>query len=421
LVAILYDTTLTEWLRTVTSKHRDCHQKRVEGNYQAAPFSARYHLARHHFFYFFSSREELISLYVCTAHSREQARKQIDAGQKISGDDKEIRRVFEEHAETSEEMERYAHIPKKWLLAALGKLEIEIGEDAVDDFFEKNDLDGNGLFDYEEFKQAILAPLSLPPQHEIRRVFDAHSEKLSTPEDNAFINSTKISVALQNLGLKMKTVEKVLAYFNQAPSADGQISFEEFNQAILSISPLPDEQEVTRVYHEHAVPGKYRYIPSHKLELALQDLGAVATKDQLAHYNRIVNLNFNGCIKYHAFKHIVLSPSPVEVWAKTLPLSRLLADALPKLSDCDHLRVISSLTIQEAEIVAEEMCAALKEVLVRHVGQLKSSFQAMDQQVLKDEAHANSKFDVTKMTAGSIQHFYEGLEGRIGIFHPFLI
>ncbi len=306
-------------------------------------------------------------------------------------------------------MEPYAHIPKDRLLAALGQLDVEIGEDAVDDFFEKNDLDGNGLFDYEEFKQAILSPLSLPPRQEVRRVFTTCSEK---PSDGfAFIVPTNTSAALDKLGLKTKMKEKVQEYFSQGHSADGQISYEEFNQAILSLSPLPDEPDIIRVYCEHAVPGKYRYIPSDKLEFS----------DQLAHYNRIVNLNFNGCIKYDAFKHLVLSPSPVEVWARTLQLSRLIADALPKLSDCDHLRVISSLTPQEADHVAEEVCAALKVVLLRHVGQLKSSFQSMDKQMLKDEVHENSKFVVTKMATGSIQHFYEGLEGRIGIFLPCFI
>ena len=356
----------------------------------------------------------LISLSSYKAHTREQARKQIDAGRMISEEDKEIRRVFEDHAETSQEMESHAHIPKNNLLLALKLLEIEIGEDAVDDFFKQNDLDGNGLFDYEEFKQAILKPLSPPSDEEIRRVFDYYATKPSTQNDVPFIPPSKIYAALEKLRLKTKTAEKVQAYFNQGALADGKISFEEFNQAILSISPLPDEQEITRVYQEHAVSGTYRFIPSDKLELALEALGVVVTKDELDHHARIVNLNFNGCIKYDAFKHIVLSPSPAEVWAKTLPLSRLLADALPKLPDCDHLRVISSLTIQEASYVADEVCAALKEVLMRHVGQLKSSFQSMDKQMLKHELHVNSKFEVMKMAAGSIQHFYEGLEGRIG-------
>jgi Ca2+-binding EF-hand superfamily protein len=296
----------------------------------------------------------------------------------------------------------------------LKKLEVEIGDDEVDAFTKKHDLDGDGLYDFEEFKQAILSPLS-HSEEKNRLVFGSYSEKPSDPVGFSFIPPSRIPAALETLGLKTKTAEKVRAYFDHGTFLDdGKISFAEFNQAILSISPLPDEQEITRVYQEHAVPGKYRYIPSDKLELALDDLGVVVTKDQLAHHIRIVKLNFNGCIKYNAFKHIVLSPSPAEVWAGTLPLSRLLADALPKVSDCDHLRVISSLTTQEADCVVEEMCAALKEVLVRHVSQLQSSFESMDKQVLKEEAHANSKFEVTKMLAGSIRHFYEGLEGRIG-------
>jgi Ca2+-binding EF-hand superfamily protein len=311
-------------------------------------------------------------------------------------------------------VDKYAHIPKEALIKSLKALDVEIGKESIDDFFSKHDLDGNGLFDYDEFKEAILLPFKLPPQSEIRQAFESHSIQ------SGFIAPEKISDALKNLGLKPKTAENVQAYFEQGALADGKISFEEFNQAILSISPLPDEQEIVRVYQEHAVPGTYRYIPSDKLKSALEGLGLVVTKDRLAHFTRILQLNFKGCIKYNAFKHIVLSPSPVEVWAKTLPLSRLLADALPKFSGCDHLRVISSLTAKEADYVAEEVCAALKEVLMQHVGLLKSAFKSMDEQAVKmGGVHGNSKFEVSKMTVGSIQNFYAGLEARIGILSVF--
>jgi Ca2+-binding EF-hand superfamily protein len=329
--------------------------------------------------------------------------------------------VFEKYAVDSEIEERYAHIPRDQLLSALRKLDVEIEEDAVDDFFKKHDLDGNGLFDCEEFKQAILAPLELPSQDEIRQVFGQYSTKPSSQTDFPFIHPTKVYAALEKLNFKRRTAEKVQLYFKQGALADGKISFEEFNQAILSISPLPDEQEITRVYQEHAMPGKYQHIPIEKLEIALEALGVVVTKNEFDHHIRIVKLNFDNWIKYKAFKHIVLSPSAAEVWAKTLPFNRLIADALPKLPDCDYLRVISSLTTQEANDVVEEVCCVLKEILMLHVGQLKSSFQRMDQQVLKNEIHANSKFEVTKMAAGLIQHFYEGLEGRIGACHSFLI
>jgi hypothetical protein len=139
------------------------------------------------------------------------------------------------------------------------------------------------------------------------------------------------------------------------------------------------------------------------------------THDQRTLHTRILELNFNNCIKYDAFKHLVRLTSPTEAWAKTLPLSRLLADALPKISDWDHLNVISSLTNNEIDYVAEEVCSALKKVLKERVDQLKSSFKYMvNKQVLEDNTHANSKFLVMKMAAGSIKHFYEGLEGRIG-------
>ena len=295
-------------------------------------------------------------------------------------------------------------------MKSLKALDVEITDESIDEFFKKHDVDGNGLLDYDEFKEAIFLPLKLPPHTKIRQAFELCSNKSS------FIAPEKVSDALKILGLKTKTAEDVKAYFEQGALADGEISFEEFNQAIMSISPLPDEQEIVRVYQEHAVPGKYRYIPSDSLTLALDRLGIVATKDRLAHFTRIVQLNFNGCIRYNAFKHIVLSPSPIEAWARTLPLGRLLADALPKFSGCDHLRVISSLTAKETDLVVEELCDALKEVLMRHVGLLKSAFKSMDEQAAKSEGvHGNSKFEVSKMIVGSIQNFYAGLEARIGI------
>jgi hypothetical protein len=281
-------------------------------------------------------------------------------------------------------VDKYAHIPKANLVGALDALGIEIQPEEVDSFFRRHDLNGDGLFDLDEFKQAILTPYELPHYTQIRRAFDTHAIKRSGNDPalpETYISPENISNALQALSLKKKASEKVHAYFDQGALSDGVISFEEFNQAVLSICPLPDEQEIVRVYQENAVSGTYTYLDMADLRKALADLGVIITEEQLKHIRRTVKLNFNDCIKYNAFKAIVLSPSPMEVWAATLPFARLLADALPKHPGCDHLRVISSLTPQEADIVAEEVCYALKEMLKRHVAELKQSFVTMDEKV----------------------------------------
>ena len=349
------------------------------------------------------------------AHSREEARKQIETGQRVLEEDLCIRQVFEQHAETLQESDIHAHIPKDRILMALRKFDIEIDENASNEFLKKHDLDDEGTVDFEKFKHTILLLLSPPQQQDIQRVFNQHSQNSASGDFN-FIPAASVNEVLAKLSLNSKTAEKVQLFFNRGVYIeDNKITFEEFNHAILSISALPDEQEISRVYNEHAVPGTYRCIPFDKLGLALEALGVDITNDQHAHHTRTVELNFNGRITYNALKYIARLPSPAEVWAKALPLSKLLADALPKVSGCDHLRVISSLSTQEVNYVAEEVCSALKVLLKKHVDELNISFQSMDTQVLSDDAQTDSKFVVTKMTAGSIKNFHEGLEGRIGI------
>ena len=389
-------------------------------------------------------------------HSREQARKQIDASTRLHSDDAQIRDAFQKFSVSSTEEDKHAHIPKSKLLNALKELDREISADEVDDFFKKHDLNGDGFFDLDEFKLAMSSPHPLPAHRKIKQVFDEHSDGTD------HILPDSIGPALNALSLKKKTVEKVRSYFEQGALSDGKITFEEFNQAILSTSPLPDEQEVVRVFQEHAVAGRFLYIPIDKLKPALLTLGLVATKDQLTHFERTVQLNFNGRIKYNAFKHIVKSPSPAEVWAETLPLARLLANALPKHSGCDHLRVVSSLTPAEVDVIAEEVGEALKSLLKEHVGILRTSFASMEEQVspvrrlqgarararracacgpcsgvsAAPAAHAEGgrekceagegqivkrgshmgKFDVVKMKGGSIEQFHEGFQARVGQF-----
>jgi hypothetical protein len=197
-------------------------------------------------------------------------------------------------------------------------------------------------------------------------------------------------------------------------ASNGMITFDKFHQAILSTSKIVDEQDITRVFEEYAVSGKYLFIPSDNLRSALEELGVVVTKDQLCKFSRIIDLNFKGRLDFHAFKHVALSPTPVVAWAESLPIAALLADALPKHKKYDHLRVISTLTHNEISCVAEEVCLVLKEILLAHVGQLQASFRNMDKEAEMPANYSVARYEVITMKAGDIKDFYRGLDARIG-------
>ena len=109
-------------------------------------------------------------------------------------------------------------------------------------------------------------------------------------------------------------------------------------------------------------------------------------------------------------------PTPVETWEETLPLTRILADALPKHDICDHSRVVNSLTQREIDVIAECFAVSLKDVLNQHIAKLKSTFVIMDRQVLKSGPYsAASKFVIETMEGGSISGYHSGPEFKLGI------
>ena len=292
---------------------------------------------------------------------------------------------------------------------------MDIVVENTDKFLQEHDQDGDGLIDLEEFLQVVLSPKSLPQPHQIRQAFDGHVVRGTN-----YITRENIRSALESLALKSNATEKAVAYFEQGALNDNQIQFEEFNQAVLSVSPMPEEQEVQRVFQAYAIAGTLLHIPNDKLEVALEELGISVTAQELAGFARTVKLNFDGRIRFSAFKYIALLPSPLEVWAKTLPLPRLLADAFPKCAGIDHLRVISTLTIEETSIVAEEVGLALKDVLRDHVSKLKRAYVDMDDLAVQAGVRPYDKFEIRQAEAGEIDHFYDGLEARIGALAPWI-
>jgi Ca2+-binding EF-hand superfamily protein len=342
-------------------------------------------------------------------HKRETIKQQIKAGKTLRHSDI-IRRIFLKFAQPSNEEELFAHIRRESIIPALQKIGVVIVQDELNDFFQKYDQNGDGVLDLEEFRQVALSESQLPSRKKAQEVFS----KFAEPSDSDHIPLNSWSNALKDLELRRASVKLANDHFMTGAESMEKITFDDFYQAILSTSKIVDEQDITRVFEEYAVSGNYLFIPADKLCPALEGLGLVFTNDQLNRFSRVIDLNYKGRLDFHAFKHIALSPTPLVAWVDSLPISTLLADALPKHDKCDHLRVISTLTPSEISCVAEEVSLALKEILQAHVGRLKASFRSMDKEGEKPANNSVKRYEVIKMKAGEIKDFYQGLDARIG-------
>ena len=358
---------------------------------------------------------------VSSAHSQAIIKDQIKAGQNLLCNDDAIRAVFKSHAQVSEVEIDSAYIEKHKVLDALKKLGVEMTEEDFEKAFHIYDTNGDGSIDEEEFKQIVLSQTQMPSHDKSRHVFDTMCQSKGKTTDA--ISPCHITLSalthenLKALEFTQKRVCIVLDRLARSPNVENdEIDFDEFHHAVLATYNVLDEHEISTVFRASAVRGKYLFIPrdNNKIRAALKDLSLVVTADHLHDLLHTVDLNFNGRIDFHAFKHIVLSPSPVVAWAQSLPIAALLADAMPKHEKCDHLRVISTLKQDEIGFIADAVCAELKEMLRWKIAELKSALRAMDEEAAKGDAVP--KYVVSQMKAGDISHFHEGLRQRIGEF-----
>ena len=132
---------------------------------------------------------------------------------------------------------------------------------------------------------------------------------------------------------------------------------------------------------------------------------------------RTFDRNKDGRLDMNEFTRAMQAPSPLEEWARSLPLAQLLVDALPRRAGHDSLRTAGQLTQEEIDAVADGFAYGLRRLLTERVEQLCESFASMDSSpVPEGGAAASSKyqFDVPKLRCGSIADFHVGLASRIG-------
>jgi hypothetical protein len=157
------------------------------------------------------------------------------------------------------------------------------------------------------------------------------------------------------------------------------------------------------------------------LELALNELGINVRSEDIA---EVIECIKSRCARGidDADRRIGLeAPSPIEEWVRAMPLSKLVADAMPKNDSClgkDQLRYLSEISLEElketCEVIRDHMFKTLQEQLII----LKKAYTQLDTQIA---AGSNEKFKLSKMSVGNIENFHQGLSSRIGKIHAPLL
>jgi hypothetical protein len=106
-------------------------------------------------------------------------------------------------------------------------------------------------------------------------------------------------------------------------------------------------------------------------------------------------------------------PSPVEEWARSLPLAQIVAEALPK-NDClikEQLRYLSKTSQDQLAESCDAITEGVRRSLQEQLAVLKRAYEKLDSQAA---AVSNDKFQIVSMSVGDISDFHEGLAARIG-------
>ena len=144
---------------------------------------------------------------------------------------------------------------------------------------------------------------------------------------------------------------------------------------------------------------------------ALEDLGIRLTAEEVSVLFDTSDADENGGLDLQDFMRAIKYPGKVEQWADSLPLSRLLAHCLSFKEGDDPLREVSRLSSDELRASANAYGESVQTILADALGELKKCFAEMDRMAASE---ASSKFQIFRMSSGSVEDFHSGLHGRVG-------
>jgi hypothetical protein len=182
---------------------------------------------------------------------------------------------------------------------------------------------------------------------------------------------------------------------------------------VVGFFNLREKSYVEELFKKHANDAT-NLMTADAMTAALRELGKNLIQDEAAAVFESADADENRGLDLQEFIKAINHPSKVQQWVETLPLSSLLAHCLSfKGGDSsDPLREVSRLSIHEIRASIQAYCESAEKIVADAVHELKKCHDAMD--ALAASSAGNTKFQTPKMSAGSVEEFYQGLLGRVG-------
>ena len=149
---------------------------------------------------------------------------------------------------------------------------------------------------------------------------------------------------------------------------------------------------------------------------ALKDLGINVTEVEIDELLKSSDTNDDGGLDFDEFSTLVSRSSSGLEFLRSLPLAELVWDGLPKEQGCageNQLRHLSKISPKDLEVSIQAITEGLAKLLHENVAALKKAYDLLDSKAEANDT-ASAKFEMIKMSVGTIKDFHEGIAPRIG-------
>ena len=181
---------------------------------------------------------------------------------------------------------------------------------------------------------------------------------------------------------------------------------------------LENKKLVQDVFIRHSEPSTGK-LTNNGFALALKDIGITREAEDQNLLFIEADLDEDGLIDIEEFSDALKKPSKLEQWFETLPLARLMACCVESAKEIiaisnDPVRLVSQLSAQDLDGLAESFFNGVKHLLAERVCQLKICYEEMERKASEGSDGSNAKFQTFTMSAGNVEDFYKGLTDRVG-------
>jgi hypothetical protein len=149
---------------------------------------------------------------------------------------------------------------------------------------------------------------------------------------------------------------------------------------------------------------------------ALKDLGINVAEVEIGEFLKSYDTNDDGGLDFDEFSMLVSRSTPGLDFFRSLPLAELVWDGLPKEKGYaveDQLRRLSNISPNDLKVSIQAITEGLFTLLHENLAALKKAYDLLDSKAAANDT-ASAKFEMVKMSVGTIKNFHDGIAARIG-------